>query len=78
MADVPKSLYRRYLEVSEATLQVLLKKHSADEVHHYKPILNVSSPHKGSEGCLPCNLFTTFGSSLSLRHRVYGIGIKEL
>jgi len=34
MADVLKSLYRRYLEVSEATFQALLKNHSAGEVHH--------------------------------------------
>jgi hypothetical protein len=40
MADVPKSLYRRYLKVSEATFQALLKNHTAVEVHHYKPILN--------------------------------------
>ena len=33
MADVPKSLYRRYLEVSEATFQALLKNHSAGNVH---------------------------------------------
>jgi len=29
MADVPKGLYRRYLEVSEATFQALLKNHAA-------------------------------------------------
>ncbi len=40
MADVLKSLYRRYLEVSEATFQAQLKNHSAGEVYHYKPILN--------------------------------------
>jgi hypothetical protein len=32
MADVPKSLYRRYLEVSEATFQALLKNHSVGDV----------------------------------------------
>jgi hypothetical protein len=58
MADVLKSLYRRYLEVPEATFQALLKNHSAGDVHHYKPILNFLSPHKGFEGYLPypfCN-----------------------
>jgi hypothetical protein len=58
MADVPKSLYRRYLKVSEATFQALPKNHTTGEVHHYKPILNFSSPYKGFEGCLPylfCN-----------------------
>ena len=60
MADVPKSLYRRYLKVSEATFQALLKKHSAGDGEHYKPILNFSSPHKGFEGCLPCHLLATF------------------
>jgi hypothetical protein len=54
MADVPKRLYRRYFEVSEATFQVLLKNHSAGTVRRYKPALNFSSPHKGFEGCLPC------------------------
>jgi hypothetical protein len=56
MADVLKSLYRRYLELSEATFQAFLKNDTADEVHHYKPILNFSSHHKGGEGCLPCHL----------------------
>jgi len=60
MADVPKGLYRRYLEVSEATFQALLKNHAAGEIHHYKPILYFSSPHKGFEGCLPC-LFVILG-----------------
>jgi hypothetical protein len=32
MADVPKSLYRRYIEVSEATFQALLKNHSENEI----------------------------------------------
>jgi len=32
MADVLKSLYRRYLEVSEAKFQALLKNHSAGDV----------------------------------------------
>jgi hypothetical protein len=59
MADVPKSLYRRYLEVSEATFQAQMKIHSAADVHHYKPILNISSPHKGFEGCLPCRRTNT-------------------
>jgi hypothetical protein len=40
MADVPKSLYRRYLEVSEATFQASLKNHAAGEIQHYKPIFN--------------------------------------
>ncbi len=40
MADVPKSLYRRYLEVSESTFQAPPKNHTAGEIHHYKPILN--------------------------------------
>ena len=35
MVDVPKSLYRRYLEVSEATFQALMKNHFAGEKHHY-------------------------------------------
>jgi len=43
MADVPKSLYRRYLEVSEATFQALLNNHLAGDVQHYKSILNFSS-----------------------------------
>jgi hypothetical protein len=54
MADVPKRLYRRYLKVSEATFQALLKNHSTGDVHHYKLILNFSSPYKGFEGCQPC------------------------
>ncbi len=54
MANVPKSLYRRYFEVSEATLQAPLKTHTAGEIQHYKPILNFPSPYKGFEGCLPC------------------------
>jgi hypothetical protein len=37
MADVLKSLYRRYLEASEATFQASLKNHTASEVQHYKP-----------------------------------------
>jgi hypothetical protein len=53
MADVPKNLYRRYLEVSEATFQALLKNHTTNKVHHYKLILILSSPHKGFEGYLP-------------------------
>jgi len=61
MADVPKSLYRRYLEVSEATFQALLKNHSAGDVQYYKPILNFSSPHKGFEGCLPFHLLQHLG-----------------
>jgi hypothetical protein len=56
MADVPKSLYRRYLEVSEATFQAPLQNHTASEIQHYKPILNFSSPHKCFEGCLPCHI----------------------
>ncbi len=75
MADVPKTLYRRYLEESEATFQALLKNYSAGGVHHYKPILNFSSPHKALRDV---NLFTIPRSSVSLRHRVYGIGIKQL
>jgi len=59
MADVPKSLYRRYLEVSEATFQARLKT-TLEVKHHYKPILNFSSPHKGFEGCLPAIFFATF------------------
>jgi hypothetical protein len=42
MADVPKNPYRRYVEVSEATFQALLKNHSAGEAQHYKPIPNFS------------------------------------
>jgi len=61
MVDVPKSLYRRYLEVSEATFQALMKNHFAGEEHHYKPNLNFSSPHKGFEGCLPCPLMKHLG-----------------
>jgi hypothetical protein len=59
MADIPESLYRQYLEVSEATFQALLKNHCTGEVQRYKPILNFSSPHKGFDGCLSslsCNL----------------------
>jgi hypothetical protein len=56
MAHVPKILYRRYLEVSEATFHALLKNHSTGDVRHDKPILNFSSPHKGFEGCLLCHL----------------------
>ena len=61
MADVPKSLYRRYLELSEVAYQTLLKNHPAGEVYHSKPILNFSSPHKGFEGCLPCHLLKHLG-----------------
>jgi hypothetical protein len=62
MADVPKSLYRRYLEVSEATFQASLKNHAAGEIQHYKPIFNFPSPHKGFEGCLPCLFCNTLGN----------------
>ena len=73
MADVPKSLYRRYLEVSEATFQALLKNHSAGEVHHYKPILNFSSIHKGFEDvchAIFCNIKVTiwFAIFVTLLH----------
>jgi hypothetical protein len=61
MADVPKSLYLRYVEVSEATFQALLKNHSAGNVQHSKPIHNFSSPYKGFEGCLPCHLLQHLG-----------------
>ena len=33
MADIPKSLYRRYLEVSEAAFQSLLKNHTVGEYY---------------------------------------------
>jgi hypothetical protein len=54
MADVPKRLYRRHLEVSEATFQALVKNHTSVEVQRNKPIIYLSLPHKGFEGCLPC------------------------
>jgi hypothetical protein len=40
MADVPKSLYRRYLEVSQDTFHALLKNDPSGDGHQYKPILN--------------------------------------
>jgi hypothetical protein len=61
MADVPGSLYRQYVEVSEATFQALLKNDTSDHVHHYKPILNYLAPHKGYEGYLPCHLLQYLG-----------------
>jgi hypothetical protein len=70
MADVPKSLYRRYLEVSEATFQALLKHRTEYEIQHYKPILNFSSPHKGFEGCLPC-VFATLEFIVHQHFRSY-------
>jgi len=63
MADVPNILYRRYVEVSEATFQALLKNYFAGNVQHSKPILNFSSPHKGFEGCLPCHLLPHLGKA---------------
>jgi len=78
MADVPKSLYGRYIEVSEATFQALVKNHSADKVHHSKPILNSSSPHKGFEGCLPCPLCNVWVCTANaMRARNYSIIFKE-
>jgi hypothetical protein len=59
MENVPKGIYRRHLEVSEATFQALPQNHTAGEIHHYKPILNFSLPRKGFDGCLPCDLFAT-------------------
>jgi hypothetical protein len=56
MEDVLKRLYPPYLEVSVAAFQALLKNQSASDVQHQKPILSISSPHKGFEGCLRCHL----------------------
>jgi hypothetical protein len=71
MADVPRSLYRRYLEVSEATFQAQPKNHIAGDVRHFKPIINFSSPYKGVEKCLPCHPLQysdVLTASLSARH----------
>jgi hypothetical protein len=72
MADVPKSLYRRYLEVSEATFQALVKNRPVGEIKHFKPIFNFSSPHKGFEGYLPWHFLQHSGYfPQSLSHHSY-------
>jgi hypothetical protein len=68
MADVPKSLYRRYLEVSEAAFQAPLNNHAAREIQHYNPILKFSSPHKGFDGCLP-RLF--YNAKISMQIEIF-------
>jgi hypothetical protein len=46
MADVPKSLYRRYLISIGSHVSSSPETHYAGDVHRAKPVLNVSSPQK--------------------------------